>query len=228
MQLGRKEQRVVRYILNPAALLVIGLGVYFIGGRPVINMISSEMEYAVAKGEPVTLKAVDQDNMFSDETTGVIDGDQVAPIAGKQYGEISCDKVSLSVPLYYGDTYDILEKGAGQSALSYCPGQGGTILVGGHDTTYFAPLENMEKGMDVVVKTNYGTFTYKVNDIQTITGSDYSISSLKEQLVLYTCYPFGDILNERTQKIAYICDKTEGPEVTMDEPSDNGGGEDEQ
>ncbi len=228
MLLGRKEQRAVRYILAPGALLIIGILVYLIGGRPVMDIMISDMEYASVKGEPDKLSTIDSDNMFSEITEGTIEGDQVAPIAGKQYGEINCDSVGLSVPLYYGDTYDILEMGAGQSPVSYCPGQGGTILVGGHDTTFFAPLENMKEGMDVTVSTTYGKYTYKINDIQIMEGSEYTISSAKEQLVLYTCYPFGDILGDRTSKIVYVCDKIEGPEVTFTENEQTGGDDDEQ
>ena len=50
------------------------------------------------------------------------------------------------------------KKGAGSSVHASFPGQGETILVGGHDTTFFAPLEKLEENDEITVNTTYGDY----------------------------------------------------------------------
>ena len=192
---------------------MIGTGIFCIACGPLTDMLAADVKYAVVQGN-ITDEQTDITSEFPQVTEGTVEkSDWTMPASGEQYGEISCEEAGLQVPLYYGDTYDILEKGVGQSMLSVFPGQTGTTLVGGHDTTFFAPLEKVEKGMDIVVNTTYGRYTYTVEDISIIDGADYDISSEGQQLVLYTCYPFGDIVNNRSQKILYTCSFKEGPVI---------------
>lgn len=220
MLFGRNEQRILRYILIPAALILVGLAVYFIIGVPVVNILSADVEYAVVQGKPGELSNTDIEDSFSDLSDGTIEtGEWIVPVAGGQYGEINCETIGLKVPLYYGDTDDILLKGAGQSLLSECPGLGGTTIVGGHDTTFFAPLEKLTEGKEIVISTTYGTYTYSVDTIDIIEGADFSLADYEkindkaEKLILYTCYPFGDILSERSQRIIYTCSMNSGPVI---------------
>lgn len=211
--MGHKEKRIIRYFLIPAVLLVIGLCIFYFAGKPVADILVADIKYAAIQGD-IQDEQTNNSVKFSEITEGTVDsGDFTAPSVGKQYGVISCEKVGMSVPLYYGDTSEILECGAGQSLLSVFPGQTGTTLVGGHDTTFFAPLEQVEEGMDIVVKTTYGQFKYSVDKIEIIKGSDYHISEKGNQLVLYTCYPFGSVSDNRSEKILYTCSLTDGPVI---------------
>jgi sortase A len=58
---------------------------------------------------------------------------------------------TYDAPLYFGDDDQSFENGAGQYVLSGIPGEGRPILVGGHDLSYFAPLEDIKKGDEVTV-----------------------------------------------------------------------------
>lgn len=210
--MGHKEQRILRYIWMPLSIAVIGMVLYFAVGRLFVNNAAAQIEYVIVQGKPANVSS--EGIEYSPVSEGEIEESKIIlPQAGSQYGEIKCDSVSMSVPLYYGDTDEILNKGAGQSLLSGLPGQGKTILVGGHDTTFFEPLEGMSEGDSVVLACTYGTFEYKVSQIDIIDGADYEISDDKEQLVLYTCYPFGKESQDRTKKIVYVCDKISGPVI---------------
>lgn len=135
-------------------------------------------------------------------------GEADIPDLGSQYGTIHCDRIGLSVPLYYGDDDKVLQKGAGQYPLSGLPGEGRTILISGHDITFFAPLEDMIEGDLVRILTDYGSFDYEVTDIRITDDSDssaYDLDSDLEQLIIYTCYPFGRLIGENDGRIFYYC-----------------------
>ncbi len=218
--MGHKEQRIFRYIWIPLSIAAIGLVLYFIAGRVFAGNIAAQISYVAVQGEPRNVSSNGIE--FSEVSEGNVDeAEIIMPSAGEQYGEIRCDAFSEAVPLYYGDTDDVIGdgtgenpgKGAGQSLLSGLPGQGKTILVGAHDTTYFGQLKDVHAGDSIVLACTYGTFEYTVSKIDIIDGADYTVSDDKEQLVLYTCYPFGEVGKDRTEKIVYICDKVSGPVI---------------
>lgn len=143
--------------------------------------------------------------------------DIVIPKYGEQYGRLTCDKLKISAPVFFGDRNNILEKGAGQYSGSFFPGEGGTILIGAHDTTYFENLENVKKGQVFEFTTEYGIYEYKVTKTK-IYDEDaydeaYDLSSDKEQLILYTCYPFGELNGTKTQRMFVYLEKILGPDI---------------
>ena len=136
------------------------------------------------------------------------------PVTGDEYGEISCEKVDLRVPLYWGDNDEVLTKGAGTYMGSSLPGKGGVILAGGHDATTFASLQNVTKGDMVTVKTASGQYIYQVTKTEVMDASEYKTpDSDKEQLVLYTCYPFGEEDTMRSDRYFVYAEKTEEQET---------------
>ncbi len=137
------------------------------------------------------------------------------PTVGSRYGKIVCTEIGLEAPLYYGDNETILEKGAGQYSLSGMPGEGRSILIGGHDMTFFKPIENIEKNQTIEIETTYGLYKYKVRETKVLEAADPDLypQEEKETLVLYTCYPFGLLLGDRSQRFVVYCDKISGPEA---------------
>ena len=67
---------------------------------------------------------------------------------------MTCEQVGLDVPLYYGDSMEIMRVGAGQYQGSFIPGYGKTILLSGHNTTYSSPLQKIAVGDEVTIKTS--------------------------------------------------------------------------
>lgn len=144
------------------------------------------------------------------------DGSWQSPLQGEQYGEILCEEIGLRVPLYYGDTDEILEKGAGTYAGMHLPGEGRGILISGHDTSIFAPLESAKAGMTIQVKTKYGQFEYEVTGTEVLDVLEYDpqkYGTKEEELALYTCYPFGDDDELRSERFFVYAKKVSGPKI---------------
>ena len=119
------------------------------------------------------------------------------PEYGTKYGTIEIDKIGVNLPIYYGDTLEILKKGVGHSSGSYFPGEGGTIIYMGHNSKkMFRRLGELQKGNEIKVTTTYGEYTYKIYDMQLIKETELDklpIQNEKEILMLYTCYPFNNV-----------------------------------
>ena len=86
--------------------------------------------------------------------------------------------------------------GVGIYAGSFVPGYGGTILVAGHNNTYFNGLKNAQVGQRVEIKTSYGNYVYEITDTAVKSANDssaYDLSADYENLIMYTCYPFDEL-----------------------------------
>ena len=137
------------------------------------------------------------------------------PKEGDKYATISIERLGMSVSLYYGDTNALLKKGAGQyigngSAIF---GEGRQILVAGHNTREFKPLQNAEIGDIVKVTTTYGEYAYQIVRIEVHNMNDtssYDFNLDHEQLAMYTCYPFSGPPG-KTERYFCYCDKLYGP-----------------
>lgn len=115
------------------------------------------------------------------------------PNYGDKFGTINMPTIGVSVPLYHGDSMDILKKGAGHYSGSFFPSEGGTILIAAHNRQeYFKYLPKLNINDEIIINTVYGNFYYqvlsgkvmKVNELEKI-----EFQQEKELLVLYTCYP---------------------------------------
>ena len=119
------------------------------------------------------------------------------PEYGTQYATIEIPKIDVNLPVYFGDTLEILKKGVGHSSGSYFPGEGGSIIYMGHNSKkVFRRFSELQKGNEITVKTNYGKYKYKIYDMQLIKETDVDklpIQKDKEILMIYTCYPFNNI-----------------------------------
>lgn len=119
------------------------------------------------------------------------------PEYGTQYATIQIPSINVDVPVYFGDTLEILKKGVGHSSGSYFPGEGGSIIYMGHNSkNMFRRFSEVKKGDKITVKTSYGEFNYKIYDMQLIKETETDklpIQDQKELLMVYTCYPFNNI-----------------------------------
>ncbi len=213
---SKKNRKGIRYIVTP---LVFTLALTGFFGLLLTGALGNQLDkwkslwIAGAPGYSYAYAAQGED--LPAEGTIAREGLSL-PLSGDQYGELACEKAGLQAPLYYGDSEEILKKGAGTYAGSYLPGMGGTILVGAHDATFFAPLEKMEKDDVISLTTTYGSYQYRVTKTQVadlMDASAYQISKDGEELVLYTCYPFGVEDEVREQRFYVYAEKISGPEI---------------
>lgn len=143
------------------------------------------------------------------------------PVYGEQYGILENKTLKIKAPVYFGDGSYLLEKGAGSYIGSSIPGADNTILIGAHDTTYFEGLENVKKKDIFTFTTTYGIYEYQVSKIKIFEEGEYdkayNLNNDEEQLILYTCYPFGKLNGTKTQRMFVYLDKINGPSIDYQE-----------
>ena len=231
--MSRRARMFLKVSIISICLIIAGLIMYFTLGRMIINHIFADLNYAIVSGQTKIVSNSDVKIDLSEEGNGsgtasnngsvsektdnnvknISEDEWTEPVIGEQYAILTCDSIGLDVPVYCGDTDEILSKGVGQSAHSTFPGQAGVTLIGGHDTTFFAPLEKMKENDEVILSTTYGTYTYKVSKIKIIDGTDIDLNFKEDTLILYTCYPFGEIMKDRNNKILFECSLVDGPSI---------------
>lgn len=119
------------------------------------------------------------------------------PEYGSKYATIEIPNIDVNLPVYFGDTLEILKNGVGHSSGSYFPGEGGSIVYMGHNSKkIFRRFSELQRGNEITVTTNYGKYKYKIYDMKIIKETDVDqipIQDEKEILMIYTCYPFNNI-----------------------------------
>ena len=119
------------------------------------------------------------------------------PEYGTQYATIEIPRIDANLPVYFGDTLEILKKGVGHSSGSYFPGEGGSILYMGHNSKkVFRRFSELQIGDEIKVTTTYGEYNYKICDMQLIKETELEkvpIQREEEILMIYTCYPFNNV-----------------------------------
>lgn len=192
--------------------IVLGSATIYLGGKPLVNYAVSKASMVIVNGAPDNTNSNGKLIKPIGENGNTKDLSEVRiPTENTQYGTISCNKIALTAPLYYGDNSYSLENGAGQYLASGFPGQGKPILIGGHDGTFFAPLKDMKKGDVVKIETTYGEFEYQVTGVKITDKNNskaYDLTQDKEQLILYTCYPFGQLIGDRSKRYFVYCNLT--------------------
>lgn len=236
-------KQIVKYFYVPVLMCIVVVATVYIGWKPYTSLMMSIKEGFI---QNLTINTYSEEKKNFDATPLIkdktISGEKVSwPKFTEPYGVIKCDKIKLNAPMYMGDSDYVLSgkvkdkvendyddefvsklddtfKGAAGTYLgSSIPGDGKTILVGAHDTTFFKPLEKVKKGMVMDVTTSYARYKYKVKEIRIYDADEvdeaYDLHSDKETLVLYTCYPFGKLNGNKTKRMFVYLDKTFGPSI---------------
>ncbi len=174
------------------ALLITGLLIFgiklFLGQEiETIFLLANKVSINIDENkEPV-------ETIISEENNKI----QNYPEYGTKYGTIEIDKIDVNLPVYFGDTLEILKKGVGHSSGSYFPGEGGSIVYMGHNSKkMFRRFSELQIGDEIKVTTTYGEYNYRIYDMQLIKETELDklpIQKDKEILMVYTCYPFNNI-----------------------------------
>ena len=100
----------------------------------------------------------------------------------------------LNMVVVQGTDTASLEKGPGHYPQTPFPGQGGTVGIAGHRTTYLAPfrhIDSMHHGDRIKLEMPYATFYYRVQKTAVVDPSDVGIvrNVGYDRLVLSACHP---------------------------------------
>ena len=206
----------IAYSLYPLLFVTVAITLYLAGGKLLVEMAIDDFKLAAIQGAPeYTYQEMNQ--ITDQKQDGILKtGEVKLPSVGKQFGQLACEEIGLKAPLYYGDDQEILSIGAGMYIGSSLPGQGSITLVGGHDTTFFKPLSEVKVGDVLALTTIYGEFTYtvtKMNIADILDNTAYQPKTQKETMILYTCYPFGEVNSNRTKRYYVYAEKVTGPNL---------------
>ena len=146
----------------------------------------------------------------------------VVPSYGDKYGRLIISSAGIDAPVYYGDEPKELRNGVGTYAGTYIPGQRRTILMAGHNNTYFHTLGQAKVGDTVEITTTYGAYVYEITETKVALATDtsaYDLGKQEENLILYTCYPFDTLglTKERYFVFARYVSGPQSPEETEGE-----------
>ena len=113
---------------------------------------------------------------------------------GRGIGWISLPALGRRYALVEGTDAASLRKGPAHYRDTPLPGQGGTIGIAGHRTTYLAPFRTIDKlrqGNRIVLTMAYGRFTYAVRRTRIVQPDDVWVkrSVGREQVILSACHP---------------------------------------
>lgn len=216
----RNMKRLMAYFYMPLIFVMSGFVLLYAATAPVIHLLYNLGSMVIAKDVPdfdtklETIYVVNDNAALQKDTVRA--SEVVWPLVGQQYGELSCERLQLETPVYFGDSNDILRVGTGQYFGSFIPGYDRTIMLCAHNTTFFKPLQYVEVGDVFVFKTNYGVYEYEVRETRIADHEDrsaYDLTKQEEELVMYTCYPFETLATTKTDRLFVYAKKISGPTV---------------
>jgi sortase A len=115
------------------------------------------------------------------------DGDAIGRIVAPAMG-------GLNAVMVEGTGTSSLQKGPGHYPQTLFPGEGGTVAIAGHRTTYLAPfrhIDSLGRGDAIRLEMPYATLVYRVQRTRIVDPSDVRVvrPAGHERLVLSACDP---------------------------------------
>ncbi len=107
-------------------------------------------------------------------------------------GRLDIPAIKLTVPVISDFDPASLKRGVGHIQGTAMPGGLGTLGLAGHRDTFFRPLQQIAKNMEIHVTDSTGTYRYLVDSTEIVTPDQVEVLDIRNQpeLTLITCYPF--------------------------------------
>jgi len=220
----RRAVRIASVTLITSGLIIlIDAGITVAWQEP-LSAFYSQLRQSAASGEldslredfladPAVDRALRQDRKAEDAARTEDQAKALADIfekdieMGQAIGRIRIPSIGADYVVIQGTEEDDLQRGPGHYEYTALPGQGKTVGVAGHRTTYGAPfnkINEIDDGDEITLEMPYGDFTYVVtgHDIVDPTDVDIVDETGKERLVLTACHP----LYSAAQRYAVFAD----------------------
>lgn len=147
----------------------------------------------------------------SDETISVeLNSDKTIkkyPSYGNNYARLIINNLGIDRKIVYGDDASLLSNNVGQSTWSDLPTEGGLTVLSGHNREdMLKDIEKISIGEEILIDASYATCKYIVNKIDIVTDTTYEAltkNTGKETLIIYTCYPFSEIVYGNKRFVVY-------------------------
>jgi sortase A len=113
---------------------------------------------------------------------------------GEGIGRLRIPAIGADLAMVEGTDLGSLQEGPGHYSATKMPGEGGTVGVAGHRTTYGAPfreIDMLEEGDEIFMEMPYATVVYSVDDARVVAPTQVGIvrERERERLVLTACHP---------------------------------------
>ncbi|HKJ35979.1 MAG TPA: class E sortase [Solirubrobacterales bacterium] len=213
----RRLLRIFSVALVTAGLVVLADAALTLAWKEPVSAVYGQLQQDQARDQLRDLEARFFDDEQIDEINAI--GDPVRRAnrlatrfsrklkIGEGIGRIEIPSANIEYVIVEGTDTETLKKGPGRYPETFLPGQGNTIGIAGHRTTYGAPFRNIDKiadGDEITVEMPYATFTYEVEKSRIVEPTDVEIvrSVGRERLVLTACHP----LYSAAQRYAVFAD----------------------
>jgi len=173
----RRRRKFLSYMSIGAGMILL-----FLGGRDVFEARMGQTEAQRAFQESAD---VERPSPFEARRHMRV------PLGGA-FAKLTIPRLNAELYVVEGDGAAQLRRGPGHIAGTAMPGQDGNCIIAGHRDTHFRVLKDIRKGDEIVLRTETGEYTYRVD--RTLVVSPTNTVSLKPthdaELHLITCYPF--------------------------------------
>ena len=196
--------RILSTVLITAGLVVMADVGLTLAYKEPISSIYGEIKQHAAEGQLKDLESHYPSKGDLRAIAGVHGIDRKARILARRFGDkaktgeaigrIIIPAMGLNAVFVQGTDTSSLQKGPGHYPETPFPGEGGTVGIAGHRTTYLAPfrhIDSMHRGDLVTLEMPYGTFYYRVQKTEIVDPSRVGIVHKVgyERLVLTACHP---------------------------------------
>jgi sortase A len=126
-------------------------------------------------------------------------------------GRLEVPRLGVRRTVLAGASGNSLAFGPGHMNGTVPPNGPGNSVVAGHRDSWFAFLEQLRVGDEVIVTTRDGTRRYRVSrtDVHSMWDTEVAASTRDTRLTLVTCYPFDGLVGS-TQRYVVTCEPVAG------------------
>ncbi len=173
-------------------LIISAIAIKF--GKEKFSMATNLIDIITVKTNENVQKAVPELKTFEKENLTLLTN---CPSYGENYATLKIPSINIELPIYYGTTFDLLKNGIGHEIDSYFPGEGGSVILMGHNYgRLLGKLPEAKIGDSIQVTTAYGEFDYTIYDSKIVKETETNkvpIQMEEEVLMIYTCWPINNI-----------------------------------
>jgi sortase A len=198
----RRRRPVLRFVaavMTTSGLLLIGdAGLTLAWQEPVSALIALREQSALEdqlEALPVPELPSGNGELSDKQLQRLADDHEQQVATGEAWGRIELPEPDRDFVVVEGTDEGSLRSGPGHYPDTALPGEGKTVAIAGHRTTYLAPfraIDQLAEGDELVLELPYARFTYSVQKQKIVDPSQTSVTrdvERGERLVLSACHP---------------------------------------
>jgi sortase A len=173
------------------ALFVLEVGAWGLGLLCCATVLVTRVQAHDAQEAALHLHSRNQEQISQSQNDATSRTDTPVKSDGVM-GRLEIRSIGLTVPILDDFDPSSLRKGVGHIHGTALPGGLGNMALAGHRDTFFRPLRNIQKGMEMSVLTVDGRYDYVVDSTTVVEPEEVNVIAIHDlpEMTLITCYPF--------------------------------------